>query len=122
MIYCCGGYHTPLKTVFLLPDFQYRERKLELIVCPKCGALRAEITQFNVKDNKYEVKRLKKKKIPRFISDIETGKLKELKIKYGTKERSAFVYGVNKECKDGTIKQYAVDFNGKKKLVKVING
>ena len=112
----------PLKTVFLMPDFQFRERKLELIVCPKCGALRAEVTQYNIKEKKYEVKRLKNKKISRFISEIETGKIRKIDIKRGTKERSAFVYGVNKECKDGTIKQYAVDFNGNKRLVKVING
>ena len=38
MIYCCGGYFEPLKTVFLIPDFRFRDRKLEVLVCPKCGS------------------------------------------------------------------------------------
>ena len=35
MIYCCGGYYNPSQTVFLLPDNNYRDRKLEIVIC--CG-------------------------------------------------------------------------------------
>lgn len=121
MIYCCGGYHTPLKTVFLAPDFKYRDRKLEVLVCPSCGALIAELTQYCIKTQKYEVFRPKRKKTSKFIREVENGKWQEIKIKYGTKERAGFVFGLNREFKNGKIYQYAVNFNGEKKLVKVIN-
>lgn len=120
MIYCCSGYHKPIRTVFLLPDFMYRDRKLEILLCPKCGALVAELTQFNINSQKYEVYRPKRKKTAKFLKEVENGKWQEIKVKYGTKERAGFVYGVNKEMKNGKICQYAVDFNGAKKLVKII--
>ncbi len=120
VIYCCGKYHEPFQTVRLLPDFKYRNRKLEVLVCPNCGALVAELTQFNVITNKYETYRPKRKKTAGFIRHIQEGKLENVKIKYGTKERAGFVYGVNIMRKNGKIYQYAVDFNGEKKLVKVV--
>ncbi len=120
MIYCCGRYHVPTKTVIVAPDFLHRDRKLEIIICPVCGSLSACLTQYNIKEQKYETIRPKRKKTAKFIQEVEAGKWSEVKIKYGTKERAGFVYGVNKVLKDGTIKQYAVDFNGTKTLVKVI--
>lgn len=122
MIYCCGGYFEPLKTVFLIPDFRFRDRKLEVLVCPKCGSLVAELTQFNVQTQKYEKIRPKRKKTAKFIQSIQAGDWKEVKIKVGTKENAGFVFGVNKEHKGGKIYQYAVDFNGQKKLVKIVGG
>lgn len=121
MIYCCGGYHTPLKTVFLPANFRYRDRKLEVLMCPKCGTLVAELVQFNVRKNKYETYRPASKQTSSFIKDVQAGKWREIKIKYGTKGNAGFVYGVNKQRKNGKIYQYAVDFNGTKKLVKIID-
>lgn len=121
MIYCCGGCHTPLKTVFLPANFRYRDRKLEVLVCPKCGTLVAELVQFDVRKNKYETYRPASKQTISFIKDVQAGKWREIKIKYGTKGNAGFVYGVNKQRKNGKIYQYAVDFNGTKKLVKVID-
>ena len=119
MIYCCGAYNSPSKTVFLLSDFLFRDRRLEVLVCPKCGALVAELTQFNIKEQRYETFRPNRKKVSKFIKEVESGSWHEIKIKYGTKERAGFVYGLNKEHKDGRVFQYAVDFNGEKKLVKI---
>lgn len=121
MIYCCGGCHTPLKTVFLPANFRYRDRKLEVLVCPICGSLVAELVQFDVRKNKYETYRPTSKQTVSFIKDVQAGKWREIKIKYGTKGNAGFVYGVNKQRKNGKIYQYAVDFNGTKKLVKVID-
>lgn len=121
MIYCCGVYHSPERAIFLLPNFEYTDRKLEILICPICGALVAELVQLNVKTQKYETIRPKRKKTYSFIKQIEAGKWEEIKVKYGTKERNGFVYGVNREYKNGKIYQYAVNFNGEKKLVKVIN-
>ena len=119
MIFCCGLYHEPFKTVFLSSDFNFRDRKLDILHCPRCGSLIAELTQFNIKEQKYEVFRPNRKKVSKFLKSVEEGKWQEVKIKYGTKERAGFVYGVNREHKDGRIFQYSVDFNGEKKLVKV---
>ncbi len=120
MLYCCGGYHKPDKIVALLPTFRHRERKLEVLTCPVCGGIVAELVQYNVRTKEYETFRPKKKKTLKFIEDVENGKFDEVKIKYGTTHGSAFVYGLNKEAKDGKIYQYSVDFNGQKKLVKII--
>lgn len=121
MIYCCGGYYTPLKTVFLPANFRYRDRKLEVLICPKCGTLLAELIQFDVRKKQYETYRPLRKQAAKFIKDVQAGKWREIKIKYGSKGNAGFVYGVNKQCKNGKIYQYAVDFNGTKKLVKVID-
>ena len=121
MIYCCGGYHTPDKTVSILPTFKHRERKLEILKCPSCGAIVAVLTQYNVNTKQYETIRPKKKKTLKFLQDIRNGKLDEVKISYGTKSGSAYIFGFNQEAKDGKIYQYAVDFNGQKKLIKVID-
>ena len=120
MIYCCGGYHTPDKTVSILPTFKHRERKLEVLRCPSCGTLVAELTQYNVNTRQYETIRTKKKKTKKFLQDISEGKLEEVKVFQGTKVNSTYVFGVNKEAKDGKIYQYDVDFNVMKKLVKII--
>lgn len=121
MIFCCGGFHKPQKTVFLPSDFLFRDRSLEVLVCPVCGALCAQLKQFNIKEQKYETFRPKGKKAAKFIRKIQDGSWFEVKVKYGTREAAGFVYGVNREHKDGKIYQYAADFNGSKKLVKVIN-
>ena len=118
MIFCCGLYHEPFKTVFVAPDFNFRDRKLEILYCPRCGALVAELTQFNIKEQKYELYRPNRKKTSKFLKSIEAGKWQEIKVKYGVKGSAGFVYGVNREHKNGKIYQYAVDFNGEKRLVR----
>ena len=90
------------------------------MTCPTCGAIVAVLTQYNVNTMQYETIRPKKKKTMKFLQDINDGKLNDVKVFYGSKVNSTYVFGVNKEAKDGKIYQYAVDFNGVKKLVKVI--
>ena len=120
MIYCCGGYHNPFQTVSLDSNYEFSERKLEISTCPNCGNLLVCLVQFNLKTKKFEVYRPKRKHVAKFLKTLESGKWKEVKQKYGTREKAAFIYGVNKECKNGNIYQYAVNFNGGKKLVKVL--
>lgn len=120
MIYCCGGFHTPIRTVFLASTSEYTDRKLEVLVCPVCGALSAVLIQYDIKNQKYELFRPKSKKTAKFIKEAEAGDWRESNIRYGTKQGAGFVYGLNKQHKNGKIYQYAVDFNGIKKLVKVI--
>ena len=120
MIYCCGVYHSPSRVIIPAETNLFKQRKLEILICPKCNSLIAELTQFSVLKGEYEKVRPKRKKTFEFINSIERGEWKEEIIKYGTKSNAAFVYGVNEEDKNGNIRQYAVDFNGVKKLVKVL--
>lgn len=122
MIYCCGVYQNPFQTAFLLPNFFYKDRKLEIYLCGNCGKMTAILTQYNVQTKQYETyKPSSRKKTADFIRKIKNGKFDEHTIKHGTKEKSGFAYGVNKQYKNGKIYQYSVNFNDEKKLVKVIN-
>ena len=120
MIFCCGGYHPATRIIELGSHYKYSERRLEILECPNCKSLVAELTLFNVKKQCYERFRPKRKKVSEFIKDIQSGKWEEIHLKFGTKERAGFVYGENREYKSGRIRQYSVDFNGVKKLIKVI--
>lgn len=120
MIYCCGRYHDASQVLLLESDYNYKNRKLELLYCPICGKLSAVLTQYNVNLQKTETYRPKPKKTAKFLLKIQEGKWKEEKIPFGTKEKAGFVYGLNKQHKDGKIFQYSVDFNNQKKLVKIV--
>lgn len=120
MIYCCGAYYAPINTVFIESDCNYKDRKLEVLVCPKCGALKAVLTQFNTKTLQYEKYIPPRKKTAQFIRKFQEKNWFEIKIKCGTKGRAGFIFGINKEYKNGEIKQFASDFNGEKQLVKTI--
>ncbi len=110
----------PQRTVILLPDKKYRDRKLEIMVCPVCGGLSAVLTQFNIKKKRYETYRPQRKKTAKFIQKVQQQQWTEEKAAYGTKSKAGFVYGVNMQSSNGKIYQFAVDFNGKRRLVKVI--
>ena len=121
MIYCCGVYHSPNRVIIPADTNSYSDRKLEILICPKCNSLIAELTQYSLSKQVYEKIRPKRKKTFAFINSIENGEWSEEKtIKYGTKSNASFVYGVNEEDCNGNIIQYAVDFNGVKKLVRII--
>lgn len=121
-IMCCRIKQEAMIRLFLKPNKQFRDRKLEVIKCLKCGALIAELTQFNIQKQEYEIIRPKSKKTSKFLIKLqqENEELKMPEIKTGTKSNMNWIYGVNKEKKNGKIYQYAKNFNGQSKLVKVI--
>ena len=120
MIYCCGALREAQSIVFLMPNFKYRDRRLEVIICPNCGAVSAELHQFNNITQKYEIQRPKRKEVAKFIKKIQKSVQDDWQKQSGSKSRAGFVYGMNIERANGKIYQYSVDFNGTKKLVKVI--
>ena len=120
MIMCCRHVNEPIVTVFLKSDKLYRDRKLEIALCSVCGTLLAELTQFNINTCSYEVFRPKSKHTADFIKKMQKNEWKKINIKTATKANMGFFYGVNKECKNGKIRQYSVDFNGEKKLIKTL--
>jgi len=119
-IFCCGGYQLPQQSVILLPNSKYKDRKLEILVCPVCGGLSAVLTQFNIETQKYEIYRPKRKHTARFIKKLQNEPWKDEKLDCGTKGNAGFIYGVNMQTRSGKIYQFAVDFNGQRRLVKVI--
>lgn len=121
MIYCCGKFQKPVKSVCLLSDFNYTNRRLDIIVCDVCGKITAELSQYNVKTKKFKIRKLQKRQLNRFLINLKNGSWQEVKLNYGTKSASGFNFGVNKQDKKGNIYQYSVDFNGVKKLIKIIN-
>ena len=120
VIFCCGREQKPDRILRLLPDFTYRERVLEIIVCKNCGRMTGELSQYNVKTKKCEKKRLKKRQLAKYVQRLENGRLQEKEIPKGTKGGAGFVYGVNIADKEGNIHQYSVDFNGVKTYIKTI--
>ena len=121
MIYCCGALHEPNQTVFLYPTLFFKKRRLELAVCPVCGALIAELSQFNSRTKKWVKLRPKAKKVKKLIENLQNGYWNGIKVKAATTFNASFIFGLNKEYKNGKIYQFAVDFNGQKQLVKVID-
>ena len=120
LIYCCGILHKPARIIRLMSDFNYSDRILELFICRVCGKITAELTQFNIKHQKVKKIKLTKRQLAKYISLIREGSWDEIPVEYGTKSKSGFSYGINKQSKNGKIYQYSVDFNGTKTLVKVL--
>lgn len=108
-------------TVILEANKFYKYRKLEILFCPNCGAIVAVLTQINKKTGKLEIYRPKRKSTAKFLKKLENEHWQHYDEKPATKQRAGFVYGVNKQMPNGKIFQYGVDFNGCKKLVKVID-
>ena len=121
MIYCCGALHEPIRTVFLFPTMFYKKRKLELTICPNCGALIAEIIQFNARTNKWIRYRPKTKKVKKLIQNLKDNFWETKEPKAANKFNASFAFGVNRQYKNGKIYQFSVDFNGQKEIVKVID-
>ena len=120
MIMCCRQKHKSFVRIVLCDEKLYKDRILEVVICPICGALIAELTQTNTKTGKKEIIRPKRKQTASFIQKMQMQKWKHTEIKTGTKGNQGFVYGENREHKNGKIYQYSVDFNGEKKLVKIV--
>ncbi|MBQ3641198.1 hypothetical protein II906_04640 [bacterium] len=121
MIYCCGALHEPVQTVFLYPTLFYKKRKLELTICPNCGNIVAEIVQYNSRTKKWVKFRPKAKKVKKLIQDLQNDFWQAEETKSANKFNASFSFGLNRQYKNGKIYQFAVDFNGKKELVKIID-
>ena len=69
----------------------------------------------SVREKGKKALRLYDDNIPDFISNLEK------EVKKGNRTNMGFRYGENVEVRGKFIKQYAVDFNGTKELVKKMN-
>ena len=121
MLYCCGQYVKVKKTVYPCDTERLKEQKLEVGFCTTHGGLICELTYYDKKEAAWKRIRPKRKNIRDFIKRVENGEFtldKPIKT-VGNKSNMNFVYGENIEKKD-RISQFAVDFNGTRRLVKEI--
>lgn len=91
---------------------------MEIGFCPKCGAFVLEYRKLDY-DGKCFIEYLKRKKALRLFDQLKNDITREVvtKVKHGNKSNMGFKYGENIEV-NNQIKQYSVDFNGTKELIR----
>ena len=123
MIRHCNSNHEPTEVWFLKDIKQFTDRLLLIGVCPECGKKIATLVEIRISDNVPFVDNLTGYDAERVI-EIERKRI-DYTLNSLNKHYSGWTYGINKEIKNkyGTvtqIRQYASNFDGKKKLVKRI--
>ena len=115
---CCVDFKP--KRRFILSPNKYKERTLEYGFCPKCNVFVVSLKTKDFDGHISTVTAKRKKAINLYNAlkpDIITGYRKN--IRQGNRSNMAFIFGLNIQ-KGETISQYAVDFNGEKKLIKTL--
>lgn len=108
MLYCCNKYFSNTEKRYLLDTAKKHNQILEYGLCPRCNILKACLTYTNNLGERREDKP-KKRKAKQFIEACLSQpyyELKDLKIKFGTKNNMFWLFQT-----DGTIK----DFNNQTK-------
>ena len=113
---CCTNFYS--KEVYTLTPKEYLERILEIGFCPKCGAFVVELRKLDY-NGKLSIDYCKRKKALRLFESVKNDITRSVvaKIRHGNKSNMGFKYGENVETTEG-IKQYSVDFNGTKELIR----
>lgn len=120
---CCGRFYP--KEVYNLDLKNYSGGLLEVGFCPHCGNFICVVGKKDYnREWHYQVAKRKQalklyEEYKNFISEDLTYK----KQKYGNRSNMGFRYGLNLEIKNSKrevigTKQYSVDFNGSKELIK----
>lgn len=109
MLYCCNGYFSAERNLKLYDNATHKNRVLEIAQCPKCGALRVQVKQYRIEDNKYSERRPKNsKEVKKFIRRYEKEayyEIPDLKVKYGTGANMSWRYA------DASKSSWVKDFN-----------
>ena len=120
MRHCCK--FQAMDIWFLYDTPQFTQRKLEFGICPKCGMPLAILLQFDlIKGGFFYIKKYGMA-AQKFVNSFQKQKwvsatMVDKKLKPVTYK---WVYGVNKELKNG-VNQYAKDFYGSSVLIKKKN-
>ncbi len=109
MLYCCSAYFCADRKLKLYDNTTHKQRVLELGQCPKCKALKVQVTQRRIEDGKYSEKKPKNaKEVKRFINRYEKEayyEIPDLKVKYGTTGNMGWRYA------DASKSLWVKDFN-----------
>lgn len=119
---CCSDFNA--KDSYSLEPKGYAERILESGFCPKCGVWVVTLCKRDFTGRWFYETAKRKKALSLFNqhkADIIGDVIKS--IRYGNRSNMGFRYGENKEYKDRNgmtagIRQYSIDFNGTKELIK----
>jgi len=97
-------------------------RTLAIGFCPVCAKPVAELTEFNFTGgmNKVSAAGMSAQTLMQNIKKEIKYSLKDVFVKNTKSKPYGWKYGINKEYKNGQIKQYACDFYGNKEEVKKI--
>lgn len=110
-IFCCGRYNLSDERLKLPINDKYKERILEICICPVCNKTKAILTQKRINDNCIVENRPKKGKTNDFIKRYKAEALGDLNKMICAKGK----YNHNWVYADGKNK-IAKDFNGHKKF------
>lgn len=121
---CCTNFNA--KDSYTLLPKGYAERILESGFCPKCGVWVVTLCKRDY-SGRWTYETQKRKKALNFFNQHKADIIGDIikNVKFGNRSNMGFRYGQNKEYKnkngkvDG-VKQFAVDFNGMKELIKKI--
>jgi len=121
MLYCCNKLIDPLEEDFFIFDTnKLAKRHVEAGWCknPKCNAFMAQLTQFNIERQRWEITRPTKKEANNKLNEWKKERYvpRYENPKQGTKGNMGFAYG-----KNTSRGQYRVDWNNTKALVKTYN-
>ena len=113
LLHCCGQSFKYSRIISPLDNAEFTNRSLEIGRCPRCGALKCELIQYNKRLKKFVTVRPKKKDVLSFIRRLEREPYQEelFKIKYGTKANMSWMKF------DGALSLWVYDFNGTKQFL-----
>ena len=119
MFHCVSFRHN--KTLFLFDNLAFRHRFIKLGYCPKCRKTIIELHEERKADGKKFVEVKAGIEAINFLAKIATNINYTDEIKRDRNLPIGWKYGVNIQLKDGTVRQYASDFNNNKELIKTIS-
>lgn len=122
---CCGRNVQIIKEIDLFDTKSQTHRFLIIGRCrnPKCGVLRAQIIYFDVNKGKFIRETIKSKDVHDTIKSLQDNpflQLNDLSEKEGSYSNQNWIFGQTKITKENGkqyIEDWAIDFNGNKKLV-----
>ena len=121
----CHGMFRADEVWFLFDNEKYKQRRLEIGICPYCDNKIYGLFEKEKKSGKLVFVRARDKKGKRLYDALKSQiDYKKSDIAKGTKANMAYIYGVNEEFFINgrkVILQKAVDFNGTQKIVKRMN-
>ena len=120
----CHGLFRAEEIWFLEDNEKFKNRRLEIGVCPFCNNKILGLFEKDKKTDKRVYIRARDKKAKRLFEQLKTQiDYKRSDIPKGTKSNMGFVFGKNEIVKingEKIILQKSVDFNGTEKIVKKI--
>lgn len=118
---CCGIFQA--KESYILESKGYVERTLESGFCPHCGSWVVELGKRDF-SGRWIIETAKRKKALKLYNEHKPDIIGDIlkNVKHGNRSNMGFRFGENVEVRDRKgethIKQYAVDFNGTKELLR----